>query len=1570
MSTNIYSQVSATEKLLPVSVLSPGAYTWTAPGTFGDLLAFRDTVLLSFIDVTDASAVDNQGDWLGKLDGSNNPLPSLKAIYRDKNSGYAELGDILIAAVLYNPLTTWSQFQYNGYVSGRYANYSTFGQTNFLPEAILYIGTYAGSLAASLKAGWSSSTPSTPTGPFSYIICKKDAVAEHYITDKMHGSSLFDGEDTHAPLSDMCAFGWSVATPAAFAEMRSFLSNRLSEHVSIPSVSIRPRAADNRKSPGNPAHIHQSSASPFTVAFSEKTLGASQASRFLFSPLALASVGILASRWPARSAPGEWTKGTKESHDLVVDCSTPPSGTAMAFSTDPALVDASQKPFTGSESFILDSSSDTPTIRIAISYAATSHILTDDLDPPDAPWGVFDLDVEVRTDYPSQYQPTGRIIGPAGFGVSGVMALDFQDHAVTALAVTGLAGIDIPRGAYTVVVDRYVNNAGVVCPSSARSFVLSDSASPYVPHPGQLEGWGYFPREEGLPTVSPASPSAIGIAWTLEPGSSGAVSAGSGSLLSISSSPMFRRRYRRPYPAAFDSAGITGKAPGNARYFIEAGLSANAATPGPGLAAFDATGAACLLRDTGVGMDIVNGPFRACLRLVERSHDSGATWKKSVGLPLFPSDCGLAAWAFGPDADWSQPRIYRLEVRKNGTTFKCFLSDKVADSPLALVDSGISIPLSALPLSDTLSPREPLAVDQAEAIFGAAAANGYASVSSTWEYARYGFLDQAFDAFVQTDDKLGIWKAQNALDASAFRRSVDILIGDPLLSGAATADPNTSGSTITRVRISAAALPALPAPLPQPPIPYKLRLFSLDWNEVHETDTAGFFPSGFPGYATSGFSFIESHADLADPSTPALVPSSGSTWTFNLNQTNRKRRFALFAAIDSPLSTEPALLPARLISDMLQADPPGAGTRRNDCRYAARQFLPDFYVRDTMSDTGQSPGSSLSPDLALAVYRGNTLPDPQLTAETTYPWGFAKGDPMPYDYSPDGVITIESSDAAKPIKLTDSGWTDYDATNCYYNRMWMRVSNRGIVPGPARSQIFFLGSALRAAFDPYGTDARNDDYEKIYANAALTSYVQTKYQLYNPSVRAKPTMVDAIPALSGASDPATLKGYAIAEFVWHVPASALPTSPGDAHGCRTACVNVPNTSSHPDFSTGIDEASLPATIDSVWSADRHDNNIAVRNSNIVQGRLPDGTENATVTQKIKVKDYTPVNYSRLPNDFTLSFSKRYAIWGLSLDARRFPKGAAVLRVPARLCTSVTLKDCEELFQGKAEKPLLAGNNLFDLKKPGAFQPKPQGGEYRLFVIAGGTLGHILGLSPVILANRKQRVLSSAVDIFYLAEPKTTPGRYSLELAQTANGKTVGSFRTTIDFLPDKKIAFVADRRTGAIYDVKKNPEVFQAIPYTELVPFAAPDLAVQEGFRFAKADAALFLAGKLGGQIANLHRDFKADHIDNVIGTMPGGIAAVIVGRLIGRDGMGLAGHTVLADLGLTGIPTMESRCDDSGYYMLRIPEKALLASSTHRGSITVSIHAYSTGKRIRALVKRRYGVGDMHFANPPIIVR
>ncbi|MCX6834253.1 MAG: hypothetical protein NTW07_03820, partial [candidate division Zixibacteria bacterium] len=258
MSITIYSPLGATEKAYAISILYNGVYAGS-PTDLGGLIGLKPVTMLSFIDANDIS----QNDWLGKI-VSGTLTESLKAIYQDLDPTYAGLANIFVAAVLYNSGTpNWSLALAKSYVQTNAGiHYDDQAYPNdYLPFAILHTAIWAGSMAQNFRSGWTGSNPATPTGPFTYIICQQGASTNYYVADKLHRASTYNGDDTYAPTTDMVTMNWNGGTPGSFAEMRSFLSHRLSEHQQAPVMTTSPRKQDNLASPGNYPHIKKSASS-------------------------------------------------------------------------------------------------------------------------------------------------------------------------------------------------------------------------------------------------------------------------------------------------------------------------------------------------------------------------------------------------------------------------------------------------------------------------------------------------------------------------------------------------------------------------------------------------------------------------------------------------------------------------------------------------------------------------------------------------------------------------------------------------------------------------------------------------------------------------------------------------------------------------------------------------------------------------------------------------------------------------------------------------------------------------------------------------------------------------------------------------------------------------------------------------------------------------------------------------------------------------------------------------------------------------------------------------------------
>lgn len=1602
--------IPSNEISLTTSFVTKGMYSaiLSSAQTFGDCL---NSCSVSVFAVIDMSNPTSEKSWL-------RILASLYTNYYGSDTiGVPNSPDsrMLVAVILRNGNSNiTSPSVYTSYLGSGYDIPGDPQTTNYIPFPVIRTDTYSGSLANSIV----TSVDGIIDSPIS-IVCVNSI--DKYLIDKFHLRSTYNGLAAElSNIGDIESISNLIVFDPAFSEapynpstVLDYITSRIQAAMSPqPYISIYPDSTTTFIS-SSIAKVR--SGSRIVLTYSGKPIGngtkdqsTNEPNKFKFEDttdnqiylnLIKNTYGMTFSDLPVATGhpASSYLTDTAEKWICEFDDLSHLDGHVIRFKpmldsppgsdTTTPIVDIARREFSLGPSnsdplvFLVDESPTadiSATVNVLIEETIGSETRVTPLQPGSNTVIILQnpctLICEIKTLFPGYIEPS--------------VFFDSSQSYFDVNALSKNLAVDT-YGAHHLHVDAYTNGAGVTVPAADYYFDLVD-VSTFANHSDALEGWGYYPREEGAPGACPEALATSSCkapdgghvpAWALEGSLAPAVNA-DGHLAFAKSAGDLGGWYVREYEYSLANAGeaLTN----GARAYIEARIKIGAPSPATGVA-YDASAPATLLDSMGDILSIRNGPYVARLALLR---DSGGLWRLGMRVhPAYPDpQPGKIPYLISsftlPDLDsFRSVRLARLYDGSGSALWRITL---------------LEVAHADFDTAETLLPRV-FASEHAGyacASFGMLENIGQ-SGTLLLDYLRYAFYDAKYEPAAGNALSLGFPDVYRGTDRTdgPFYRSERIS-----LDGHATDEPIYASDTVNlplaaTVRKTASGYNAGMV------VNAKLRFLLADWDDSSAASMDGFNQlSTFPAYDGSSLK------PLAGISTAAFSVASGASvdatvagpaLLLTVDRARLARRLFVLAYVDYPLAPLPGLYGGAPSSGYFKLD--AAGDRVDDARGVVRQFLPDFYVRPTESNTGD-PGtsSSLSPDMALAVFRGSSplsLPDPRGTAESTYPWGFAKGDPVPYAYSPSGVVDIPSSDPAKPIKLTDSGWSDYSATDHYYNRMWMRVSNRGIVPGPARSQMFFLGSVLRADFDPYGTDARDDAYERIWANQACTDYVQTVYQLYDPGVQAKPVLADAIPALSGASTPGAAKNYALAEFVWHVPHDQVPPDASDSHGCRVACVNLRDNGSHPEFTNGLDTSLAVNTADSVWSADHANNNLAVRNANIVQGHAAD---DGIVSQKMVIEDDSPVNFARMPNDFTLGFSKAHARWGLLADARDADGLVFILRLPLAMCKGVSLKHCAELLPdgrivgnpgkipGKHVFLPFEGTRVLDRKPAAALggkplpglEGKPQPGEpvarpkYRFFLFVGGVEATLDGLSAVRAGTRLARAKASALRVFYLALPGTKPGRRTVTLTQTANGKPVGAYRTVVDILARKSVGFVADRRTGAIYDARQNPNVFAAVPHDALVPFTSPDMAVQEGFRLAPADARRYFSGELGGELANGHRSVKPSAFTDVFGGRLGDSAAIVVGRVVN-----LARPDAVAKLPVVlrigGADTaVETSTDRRGYYVARVPLALFKSAVSKAGGKAIVLRVSLAADKNAAVTAGIRRPGGIHSAMPTLVIK
>lgn len=1517
----IYTAISAASEGQTVTQIQASAYSFgatppsplTLPGIVG--LGGYSLGIISFVDVLAGSA-SSAGLW---VKDTNDSL--------DKLFSVVDRAKVLVGVVFYKSSGPMLPSDYSGFLPASCTLNNGFFRAYVSPY---YTSATVYSLAYRLFSGLDG----TVTQPFTYVLDWSTGL----ILDKVHRQSEYSGEASYAASEDLFRLGWD-ASAASNQTMYEYLLWRISDHLAASrSLSVLPTDADNRLG----GHPRVMSGSKISCSFSQKARGLSSAAglsapaSWVFSDGASDLAGPLVD-------PGHYDVswgGYSSLHDEDIEKTVlaPTAGATLTLkSPSTGLLDARGNGFTSSAAFVVDGAGDLPACAMSLSDGASSVDLMAAGSVPTWTLSSRLLTVEVKTAYPTAAQPTGRVVKPDG---TTAIALGFAHYAASLDA--GLLDTD---GVYTVEVDAFRNNAGQTMAKAVRRFIIAENIAGGNAVRA-LEGWGWYPREEGLPG-SAAESGLSGLhgdtGWVGE-GAAGVPAPVLGSRLACGVVGV-GLSWRRDYSSAFGTDGDDSSS-GNGCAYAEAGFVIASAPTGSPSSVYDSAGNALQLRIIGAGLEVWNGPLKLSVLVVDS------------GVGTTPR---LAVRSLGDGYDRYKVTSIAIETGKLHL-IRAEYDAATKGYILRHSSYGLTGPAPAVPVvwSDNLA----IAQDELYTVpggpytaglrFGALSVSTQ-SYSLEWEFVRYGFYDGNWAASSGSTSLVGIVHTQRAGE-TAYYRSGDIKIG-----GLAQGEPVDGLANDVAAVLVSGSLPSL-----TDGIPFKVRFFAVDWSES-ATSLAGFSASGFrPCYSSAAPGFAPfpavAGAACAAKAGRAALSSVGfdvaTKWSFDVKRSDLGRRLFLLAYVDSPLMPTPPLLPFVPIASLLVGD----SAAKADYRCAVRQFLPDFYVRDVESDRGESPGGSLSPDLAMATFAGSIsggvhqLPNPQGLAESTYPKAFASGQPSPFDYTPSGVVPIASTDPTKAINLTDTAWSDLDGppAQCFYNRVWVRLSNRGVVPGPAAVQVSFLGSTLRAAFDPVA--ARVPAYGAIYADQACTKRVQTLFQLYDRATGAlQLPLVGAIPALSGASDPgASVPGafytFVIAEFLWHVAEANLPATDADKHGCRAACINLPKPAAATDtetWSTGIDEApSLASPFPSIWSVNSGSNNVTVRNSNLVQAVPSDAGH---VSLKLHIRGAVPVGYRKLPNDFVQTFGRTRTVWGLSLDARRFADGDLVLRVDARAFSGVTVRGFVEAFDevgGHAESA------------------------YRFFSLRGGGVGTLTGNKP---AFKDGRAAPDPVSVFYLLGAEAR-GRYEIVLGQIAGGAMVGSYRTVVMACAIKDIGFAADDRYGIAYDVRTDPGKLKTIPYEHLSVFTGPGMAVQEGFRLTPATTLDFITGKLANEVANIPKGFVYPKPPESIPAYHEGLEGVVQGQVLDQAGIGMAGCQVSLQDSLHGLALGNAVTDQFGNYAISIKavEGRIRMSTRGKRSLAIEVRLPEkmAGPGGKAVLRRKLAARDLCFIADPITVK
>lgn len=1563
--SNLTETAGADNENYTLNLLSAGSYgagLTTGTKLFSACGASRKSVVLSFLDITAATGYTSPAimSWLQRL--KELCTTSILASHV-----------IILVLYKYNATVTYNAFvdEYSDWLTAIHPGWNNAGNpATFLPFAILRNDDYNVATWPVKRLREKTNLPlSVSPVPFTYILSKNGAVMR--VHDKLYPGCANNGKSEVGvipgdvtPSATRIGFNnWTAGDADANENVcASYITKRLADiDDSTPTVLVSP---DSHAVDGVAGTTKVRAGSKIRFTYSEKGIGTQTAGNYLLggaagftTPLAGLVPDTDDLPTPGALQASQYLAGMSEAWEGTVAALT---AGAKTFSLT-GVVDGANTAFaidasnTSPLQFEYDAAGDTATCEVSIKDGVAAAVTIGDLDiVPVFHDAARILTVRVVTGYPTPIQPTGRIILP-----------DDSAHELTFVKYKATVNETVlsSDGVYTVVIDAFTNNAGNAMAQTVRRFMVATETSVQTASTvNAIEGWGYFSRDDGAPnTVVYPSTIAGDSGWTVE-GSALPTGGTISAPFSISATAGSYRSYLRTYGTLFGSAGSFTE-PGLANYYVEGCFRIVSHSGSP--ANFkDENGATLSLHAIGVGLEVWDGPYHATLCVVQPAAGSeqfafmtasslaaGDVRFRLTGLTVPTGSLQLVRLSFDPGT--------------GDVTLFCGSVAAGADP---------TVPISFI---DTVTiKRTRLACDN-DTFLSAGLRFGvlpFANqiVTCEWEFVRYAFLDSTYKTRLGETNTLGFAHTQSADGASGYR-SRDLLFGVDL-----DVDPEPgSSNTLTASIAGPATITAGTG------IPYTIRFYSVDWDDVGgEGSPDGFAKANFPscyrttGTAVPGYAQLTTGAVARGRRTAVGAFSVTATWNFSLEQSRLARRLLVCAYADSPLFPTPVFIAGMPLSALLVDDAPA----KTDFRFAVRQFFPDFYVRDYFGDEGLSKtGGSLSPDMAIGVFLGpnnasvaagphglRTVgdvtqdPDPRIVEEgsVSYPSGFALGQPhaSPTDmtpvnlaYAPTGGVpmrAVSEDGSVSSVTMLDSAWSD-NANQCYYNRMWVRVSNRGIVPGPAVVQVFFLGSALRSAFDV--SLARAGNYQKIFSNKGRTYYAQSTFQLYS-ALNAIPATVNAVPALSGAStrgvSPTKPQNFVLAEFVWHFGSLDVPGSSADSHGCRAACINMEKASPPPadpdPWSSGIDSIPIPA-VGSIWDINKETNNISVRNSNVVIGEpvppLP------PVNPKCKVDDNgEPVDYRPLPNSFKMTFTKASTIDGLVVDASAFPAGETILRLDADFCVRARTTGMRELrseaVPGKVHRHFLYVKD--DVKTAG---------KYRYFIIEAGRKASIVLLGSMtekpylIPAPRLAR-------LYFRIHEDAKPGSSKLVISQTEGGDVVGSYTTTVIVSSPKDIRFIADERTGIIYDVRDYPAARDAIPYGKRAEFTGPGLAVQEGFRFGPEKAVEFMTGKLKNDLVQVPKGHVFPKPPAEIEALPDGLAGGIAGQVVDQFGVGLEGVEVEIQDVVGGFDLGSFTTDAFGRYLAKIPAKGetiRLRGKKPKYMITIKAARLATSRKGRA---------------------
>lgn len=978
------------------------------------------------------------------------------------------------------------------------------------------------------------------------------------------------------------------------------------------------------------------------------------------------------------------------------------------------------------------------------------------------------LTISLESGYP-QGSPLVTLTVPGGAAVTGSLiwnaaagSYDPVTFTETEISADGIYRIEVPE--YT---DALGAKAG---PLSRRFHLMTNPGTRSVT--GALHGWGYYPREEGSFSSCPEQLPPLSVpVWTPD-GGTATITPVLGQPLRISSTAGSTRMIRRTWPDTVWNS-LSGDLAGSADAVLEAMISVTVSTAGSPLTGTDSTGAEIRYRLPGPGMELRNGMRQLNLYLADL--EPGTPWAgRRLAVTLFDGRVMLSGTVVG------SPLVIRAETDNTGADpfWQVLWKDPSEES---WHDTGLRVPFRLLPGGADGTPWT------ASVAFGHPSGSGQSS-QSEWEFVRYSLYDTRYRLVPGDTFRIGTSHGQRAADNGEFYRSADIV-----LNGNPAADQPGVGINSVAVNLTREISPV---PFTGVPVPVKIRYLLLDWDDSAETSTDGFQKENFPAlWAGSGTTLP---LPGAAPATAALLLDANgtvngagpATWNFQFtaaDQARRSRRLVLLAVADAPLLPSPEGIKGHCPGTILKPDP-----LRTDFRVAAFQFLPDYYIRERESDQGTDMNSSWnSPDIRAAVFSGD--PDScnphDLDPAFRYPAGFARGEAA---VTTTPLETFADTKGGAGIMMSDAQ-IDGSTTPHRYNRIWARISNRGVVPGPANVQIYSCDSQIRTDFVP--AMARDQAWEQIYGDTSAAGdarYLQNRFLVVRPKTGTTYPVeaVGAIPALCGNSTPTGMdRFFPLAEFRWYIPLAAnVPDTGSVRHSCLACFINQQGWSTGVDTARRIDGGPMAGTPDlsdagiSIGPISAGSNNVTIRNQNIVDATPSDSPVNML---------FRPDRFILSPVNYRLTFNKRPENWSFRLTAPGF-NGRLIICLPPELVRKANLSGFKRLGAkdfDPAVKPIKALTRKLPMIEGGLVKPvKPKPGFTEWSVInnlawfeLNGKGGTLTGLTPDFRLTGKKapRIRTDAVNLFFIAAPNSAPGLYPVLVEQLAGRNVIGAYTSVI-----------------------------------------------------------------------------------------------------------------------------------------------------------------------------------------------